>query len=316
MGAATASVVIPVAEPCPRLPLLLGRLTGWPLASAGVQEVIIVDNTPGGSAAVEESVTAVSQTATVRTCLVRQEAGFSYSARNAGICAAQGDYIAFLDVDVMPTRPWLGALSALLEENTADRAAGPVVQVAFVAAESFLDRSAQLLDVFTGIPQDRYATTGWGATANLVVRRDVFDRLGLFDPTLSSGGDAEFGRRAHRAGVPMRFVPELTVEHEARSSLRALIRKAERVAAGHAHLISTMGRGAYERHFGVHRGPWWPLEGWLRAGLGLLIGAKRRDGPLKHRLRAALVAPLVGISAHRAFRRGLKSGRRSAHTPA
>ena len=69
---------------------------------------------------------------------------------------------------------------------------------------------------------------------SLAVRRDVIDAVGPFDERLVSGGDKEFGRRVHRAGFAQEFTDETRAYHPARTTWRALRKKALRIDRGRA----------------------------------------------------------------------------------
>jgi glycosyltransferase involved in cell wall biosynthesis len=147
----------------------------------------------------------------------------SYAARNAGITCAQAPVLAFTDADCLPDPSWLQA--GLIALQSAPRAAG---RIEMIGGERYVER----LDRARFLRQEQYVAEGFGATANLFVRRQVFDGVGLFDPRLLSGGDAELGRRAAAAGFPITFARDAIVRHPCRSRARALLAKAHRVGVG------------------------------------------------------------------------------------
>jgi GT2 family glycosyltransferase len=73
---------------------------------------------------------------------------------------------------------------------------------------------------------------GFAATANFFVRRELFDRYGLFRSDMISGGDYEFGRRLTKRGERIVYIPDAVVCHPARSTLKAILKKSKRVAIG------------------------------------------------------------------------------------
>jgi hypothetical protein len=77
---------------------------------------------------------------------------------------------------------------------------------------------------------------GFGATANLFVRRVLFDTYGLFRSNLQSGGDYEFGRRLTTAGEKLVYIDSAIVRHPARRSFKAVLNKSKRVAKGQKQL--------------------------------------------------------------------------------
>lgn len=130
----------------------------------------------------------------------------SYDARNRAVGAASGDILAFCDSDCLPDDEWLARGVRSLEG--ADLVAGhvrfqppdrPSVWT-YLTADMFLD-------------QRRNVRLGRAVTANLFVRREAFERIGGFDPTLPSGGDYDFAERAGRAGLELRYSPGAVVGH-------------------------------------------------------------------------------------------------------
>jgi glycosyltransferase involved in cell wall biosynthesis len=151
----------------------------------------------------------------------------SYAARNAGAIAARGSLLVFTDADCRPDPGWLAALVAASAAAPGALLAGPVRMAVPTTPNAFA-----LYDLVRGIPQARYVSRGYAATANLAVPAAVFSALGGFDPGRRSGGDAAFCRRAGAAGHSLRLVPEAAVSHPCRSNWEALARKAKRIKGG------------------------------------------------------------------------------------
>jgi cellulose synthase/poly-beta-1,6-N-acetylglucosamine synthase-like glycosyltransferase len=61
-------------------------------------------------------------------------------------------------------------------------------------------------------------------TANAAYRRVVFERVGLFDPTLFSGGDLDLSWRMQRAGWGLSYAPGAVVRHRHRTTFRGLVK--------------------------------------------------------------------------------------------
>ena len=68
--------------------------------------------------------------------------------------------------------------------------------------------------VVNEVNQERFISCfHFAATANLITTRDVFERVGAFNPALYSGGDFEWGRRAWSIGVAQRYAEDAVVQH-------------------------------------------------------------------------------------------------------
>jgi glycosyltransferase involved in cell wall biosynthesis len=157
--------------------------------------------------------------------LLHSEPRGSYAARNTGLRAVMSENVAFTDVDCRPDDDWLERGLAALGSSA--RVGGRIhLEV------SDRPSTAELVDAGRFLRQHRYVEEGFAATANLFVRRNVFDLVGNFDERLQSGGDHEFGWRCSQAGVSIEYAENAVVHHPARASLGQLLRKAERVGFG------------------------------------------------------------------------------------
>ncbi|HXV18895.1 MAG TPA: hypothetical protein VD883_02325, partial [Candidatus Omnitrophota bacterium] len=72
----------------------------------------------------------------------------------------------------------------------------------------------------------------FGATSNVFTKREVFDKAGLFDGTLKSGGDSKWGNAVFRAGYQIIYGEDVIVFHPARAKLSELIQRHRRIVGG------------------------------------------------------------------------------------
>jgi len=207
------SVVVPVHQAARTLPALLERLERQTLDRARFEVLIVDDASRDGTA---EVAAASPVTRVIRT---DRNAG-SYAARNRGIVEARGRHLAFTDGDCLPALDWLEQGLRSLAESDADLVAG---RVDIVLGER--PRSFALLDAARHLDQRSYASRGYGATANLWVRRQAIERHGSFNARLRAGGDAEFGRRAVAGGARLVYSDAVRVEHPARSGIGEFLEK-------------------------------------------------------------------------------------------
>jgi glycosyltransferase involved in cell wall biosynthesis len=165
------------------------------LAAAGEScEVLVVDNgsTDGTREICESRGVAVLQAPKLRVGAVR----------NAGVAAARGALLAFLDADCVPRRDWLRAVLRSQDEGaclTGSTYALPAtthwIEAAWFATEAPGRREATHINA-----------------GNLVIPADVFRAVGGFDATLASGEDFELAQRVRRQ-LPVISDDRISVVH-------------------------------------------------------------------------------------------------------
>lgn len=221
------SIIIPVFDDAEGLEVTLESLR----VSYGDRHdiEIIVCNDGGG-----EPVSGVIRRYHAKEARLGANAG-SYAARNAGIAAATGKVLAFVDADQRVSEAWLQAgLDALRE---ADYVAGKVVVV--VSDESDLWQRKDRLLAFP--VEECLKKLHFAPTANLFVRREVVEVVGCFDARLRSSGDVDFGQRVYRAGFRQLYAQEMMTYHPARNKDEQL-KKMRRIGSGAADKMCLIDR--------------------------------------------------------------------------
>lgn len=145
---------------------------------------------------------------------ILQESKGVANAYNIGVMAAQGTFVAFLSHDDV----WLpNKLSAQVNYLLAH----PDIDYVTTATQFFLEPGCTFpahvvrRDILNGSRNVRMMEV-------LVTRRCVFDRVGLFDPTLSTAEDIDWYARADDSGVPMAVIDQVLLRkriHDANTSL-------------------------------------------------------------------------------------------------
>lgn len=183
--------------------------------------------------------------------------GGSYAARNLALRETSGALIALTDADCRPEPAWLEMASREVEARGLDLLAGGIH---IPASDS--PGVAESLDVAAGLDQERYVSElGFGATANLIMRRCVIDRIGPFNERLISGGDVEFSRRATAAGFKLGYSGDVRVRHEPRTRARQLVRQSFRIGFGlgqWAHFAAGAARGGETSRLWTSWAAWRP----------------------------------------------------------
>jgi len=159
--------------------------------------------------------------------VIEDEIQSSYAARNKGVKVAKGDIIAFIDADMSVENDWLERISLSMKENDADYLACKVN----IYSES--NSVFAIYNQLSGFPLEEYINNRhFAPTCCLVVRKDIFDDIGHFDPNLISSGDYEFGNRVHSSDYKLYYDPDIVMKHPARSSYRQLMKKSFRIGRG------------------------------------------------------------------------------------
>ena len=150
------------------------------------------------------------------------------AALNTGIAAARGTIIMRMDAHVEYPSNYISALSQRLEESGADNVGG--VCVTCPAKDTSLGRGIALgMSHPLGVGNSYFRIgTGEPCWVDTVpfgcYRREVFDRIGLFDEELMRNQDDEFNLRLIRAGGRILLVPDVVCRYYARDSLAKLWR--------------------------------------------------------------------------------------------
>ena len=172
----------------------------------------------------------------------------SYAARNHGLSIAKGKILGFTDADCVPASDWIEkGVQRLLETNNCGFIAG---RIDFFFENPKRPTIAELYDSRTFLNQKKYVEEEqFGATANLFTFRNIFDKVGLFNTQLKSGGDREWGKRTHAAGYTPIYADDVRIAHPARYSIQALKKKVSRVVEGQ----HTSDQEAKKSYFGYIR---------------------------------------------------------------
>ena len=212
------SVIIPTYHDWDRLKLCLNALAqqSYPIDRF---EVLVVNNDP------DDRPSYVVASGNVR--LLEEAKPGSYAARNAAIRVAKGEVFAFTDSDCMPDQDWLrNGVQGLANGN--DRIAGRI-QIFCANDKPTVAEAYELVFAFN---QKTNAENGASVTANLICYQYCFEKTGLFNCSLLSGGDIEWGYRANDQGFSISYQENAMVRHPARSSFADLLKKRRRVAGG------------------------------------------------------------------------------------
>ncbi|MCE0484949.1 MAG: glycosyltransferase family 2 protein [Methylacidiphilales bacterium] len=212
------SVIIPVYKDVAGLTDTLISLQKQTLAAEKFEVLVVND---GGHPAISE----VCAKFPVREIVQTPNQG-SYAARNAGLRKSRGALIGLADADEVLDPEWCEKGIAALER--ADIVVG--------LTRFMLSSPPTIVELWQEayyFPIKQMVDRRMAMTANLFLRREVFEKMGWFDARLRSGGDIDFTFRVGRDPA-IRFIYDERVkcEHPARN-YRQVVQSIERIAYGH-----------------------------------------------------------------------------------
>jgi cellulose synthase/poly-beta-1,6-N-acetylglucosamine synthase-like glycosyltransferase len=213
------SVIVPVYNGEADLPELINCLQAQTYPGDRVEYLLVDNGSSDRTASVIQ--TAIQETASLGITLrylQENKIQSSYAARNTGIRAVKSEILAFTDADCRPQPDWLESLILPF----ADSAVGVVVgEIVALPGKSLLEKHADRHNVLSQQHTLEHPFCPYGQTANLAIRRQVLEQVGLFRPYLNTGGDADMCWRIQRgSNWTLHFAPTAVVRHRHRSTLK------------------------------------------------------------------------------------------------
>ncbi len=216
------SVLIPVWNGEKEIDLCLRALAAQTL-SPDLFEVVIVDN---GST--DRTAEIVRSYPSVRLLEERQPG--SYRARNTGLAALRGKYVALTDADCIPEANWLkNALAAIKQHPEAGVIAGRIELFRVSDTDS---ETCEAYERLFNLNQEQFVLNGSSVTANWTSPVALLKSLGGFNAQLKSAGDFEMASRVRAAGYPIVYCADAMVRHPIRGRIQDIVRKRVRVLGG------------------------------------------------------------------------------------
>ncbi|WGR97254.1 glycosyltransferase family 2 protein [Bradyrhizobium sp. ISRA443] len=235
----SASVVICTRD---RPEELAACLASLPRQSFRPREIIVVDN-----ASRDRRTRDVASAAGV--IYIREDRPGLDFARNTGVLRATGDIVAFTDDDVLLHPRWLERLVAAFDQPQIAAVTGLVLPAELATeaqrhfetywgfGKGYLERDFDS-SCFKSHRRDAFPAWDIGAGASMAFRRDVFERIGLFDERLDVGqagcsGDSEYWYRLLVNGYTCRYAPSSVAFHSHRRTMEGLASQIYYYMRGH-----------------------------------------------------------------------------------
>lgn len=214
------SVIIPIYRDWDRLKVCLEAIYQQEFTNEKV-ELLLVNNDP-------ESQVPLNFNLSENVKVFNQPKPGSYASRNLGIAHSNGEILVFTDSDCIPDKSWLANGLTYLE-NGADLVGG---RMEFFR-EGDGEELAYLFEKQFSFNQKRNVEQNkQSITANLFVKKKIFEAIGDFSENLLSGGDYEWTKRATSAGFRLVYGENVLVSHPARKTVESLKQKKRRTSGG------------------------------------------------------------------------------------
>ena len=215
------SVIIPIYNGEKDLPGLTDCLLAQTYPPERV-EYLLVDNgscdrTPE---LIKQAVTQASAKGLTFRPLSEPHIQSAYAARNTGIRAATGEFLAFTDADCYPRPDWL----ATLVQPFVDPEVGLVVgEIKALPGKNWLEKYAERKNIMCQKDTLAHPFCPYGQTANIAVRTQALTQIGLFRPHMTTGGDADLcWRLQQQGGWKLQFAEQAIIQHRHRTTLSDL----------------------------------------------------------------------------------------------
>ena len=202
-------------------------------------EIVVVDNNSRDTT--PQVVTSFSKrTATPVRYVFEPQQGVSH-ARNRGIREARGSVVAFTDDDVLPAPDWIAQIVAAIDRWNAHGVGGRILPRWEASPPRWLTENLCLLNRLSIMDSQashplelplKPRPQVWGA--NMAFRRELFEKVGQFDPRrgivgkkLFRGEETDLIKRALDLRLTIAYDPAVTVFHRIGSDRmrRAYFRK-------------------------------------------------------------------------------------------
>jgi len=146
---------------------------------------------------------------------VYKEHGGEGDARNKGVSEARGEWIAFFDDDQLAEPVWLAELYKIAQEKGVACVDGPLLLKLPDSSHLHLGpKSRKLLGEKIFAPNTGlHLPTYYVGAGNVLIRKSLFEELGLFDVTFRQGVDTDFFWRLEKNGFHFYYSPRAVGYH-------------------------------------------------------------------------------------------------------
>ncbi len=216
---------------------------------------------------------------------------------NLGIRMARGEYVVRMDGHAEYADDYISKCIYYLERTGAENVGGPVVTLP--GAETAIARTIAAItrnrlvvggSAFRTSPRPQYCdTVAFGS-----FRKDLFDKVGLFNEVLARGEDNEFNSRLTSCGGRIFMTPAIRVRYYNQATLRGLMRQAWGNGVWHILTMVANPKAFKFRYFAPFGFVMWFIVFGLLSAVHPLSAIALLAGAVPYLLLLSLVSAQVG----------------------
>lgn len=209
------------------------------------EEIILLDNNSNDNSKniVDSFISNFGESKAVYMKCIKQ--GVS-AARNKGASIATGDWLIFTDSDCVTSPNWISDYIDHFDDDRIGAVAGCIKPY---PPTNLVQKT---LSLFT-LPENPHEvvrdnctfTKGLYPTANLAVKREIFNLVGGFNEALSYGEDHELCRKIYNSGHKIKAAKNAIVEHIHRKSLRKMVKQSFWFGTAHPYELRNFSPGVF-----------------------------------------------------------------------
>jgi cellulose synthase/poly-beta-1,6-N-acetylglucosamine synthase-like glycosyltransferase len=141
----------------------------------------------------------------------------SYAARNQGIKNARHDFFIFTDADCRPDPRWLEEMVKPCSDPNVGLIVGEIIAL---PGNSLVEKYTARREILSPKFLLVHPFCPYGQTANLGIKKAALEKVGLFRPYLTTGGDADICWRIQReTNWKLVYTPSAIVSHRHRATI-------------------------------------------------------------------------------------------------
>ncbi|MBD2291397.1 glycosyltransferase [Microcystis wesenbergii FACHB-1317] len=268
------SVIIPIYNGEDDLPDLLKCLQSQTYPREQVEYLLVNNNSSDQTGSIlEQAVIESKESGFPLVVLTENQIQSSYAARNLGIKTARYDLLVFTDADCRPSYQWLAEIVKPFSDADIGIVAGEILAL---TGNSILEKYAERREILSQKFLLEHPFSPYGQTANLAIRKAAFEKVGLFRPYLTTGGDADICWRILRETQwQLAYAPTAVICHRHRSTIKSFRSQFQRYGRSNRYLHELHGCDL-QRNFTsselIYRLGRWLLKELPKNTLKLLFG--------------------------------------------